>query len=392
MTASTSRTRQAGAQRPSWRSHVRRAAPLIALAVAAIAVAVIVTPTPRSGLPLDPASPDGAGTRALVEILGELGRETDVVAPDEMGDAPVVLLLRDQLTDDQRATLEQRVDDGTRLVVTDPESPIVPEVAGALSPLQPPLRRACDYDAVARTERIRPDGGALFEVPEDADGCFDSDDAAWLVVERRGRGEVVALGGPNFLINSQIDRADNAMLAVDLLAPGDGGRTEIVRPVLRSADDGASQTLGDLIPTGLRAALWQVLIGFVVLVAWKARRLGPPLEDRAPVRLASSDLTAAVGALLGRHDARAAALDQVAGATRRRLARRLDLPDAVDLDLLIERIATRTSLDPDTLSRTLQPAAPASDAALLGAVTALTDVERSVETQLASRLEESDVR
>lgn len=392
MTAATSRTRHTGDQRPSWRSRVRRAAPLIALAVAAIVVAVIVTPTPRSGLPLDPESPDGAGTRALVEILGELGRESDVVAPDEIGDAPVVLLLRDQLTDDQRATLERRVDDGTRLVVTDPESPLVPEVAGALSPLEPPLRPACDYDAVARTEQVVSNGGAVFEVPEGAHGCFDSQDAAWLVAQRRGRGEVVALGSPSFLINSRIDRADNAVLAVHLLAPGDAGRTEIVRPVLRTADDGASQTLGDLIPTGLRAALWQVLIGFAVLVAWKARRLGPPLEDGAPVRLASSDLTAAVGALLGRHDARAAALDQVAGATRRRLARRLDLPDAVDLDLLIERIAARTSLDPDTLSRRLRPAAPASDAALLEAVTALTDVERAVETQLASTLEESDVR
>lgn len=377
---------------PTWRERLRRAAPLIGLAVAAVVVAVIVTPTPRSGLPLDPASTDPTGTRALVEVLGALDREVDVVAPDGMGDASVVLLLVDQLTDTERTTLEQRVEDGARLVVTDPDSPLAPEAVGALSPLEPPLRRACDYDAVAHIERIRPDGGAVFEVPEGADGCFDSEDAAWLVVEPRGRGEVIAIGGPEFLINSQIGRGDNAVLAVHLLAPGADSRTEVVPPVLRAAEDGEPQALGDLVPTRLRAALWQVLIGFGVLVAWRARRLGPPLEDRAPVRLASSDLTAAVGALLGRHDARAAALGHVADDTRRRLARRLDLPDAVDLDVLTEHIAARTSFDPDALARTLHPAAPGNDAALLRAVTALTDLAQSVQTQLTSTLEESDVR
>lgn len=392
MTASPATWHPPGDQPTSWRTRLRRATPLIALAVAAVVVAVIITPTQRSGLPLDPTSADAAGTRALVEILDELDRDVDVVEPDGMGDAPVILLLVDQLTEAQRAALEQRVEAGARVVVTDPDSPLAPDVAGALSPLEPPLRRACDYDAVARIERVRPDGGAIFEVPDGAGGCFDSDDAAWLVVQPRGRGEVVATGSPNFLINSQIGRADNAVLAVHLLAPDATGRTEVVEPVLRSDDDARTPTLGDLVPPAVRAALWQVLIGFLVLAAWRARRLGQPLEDHAPVKLASSDLTAAVGALLGRHEARAAALEHVSGATRRRLARRLDLPDTVDLDVLVEHIAARTSSDRESLARTLQPAAPGSDAALLQAVNALTDVERSVEGQLSSTLEESDVR
>jgi hypothetical protein len=370
---------------------MRRAAPLVALAVAAVVVAVIVTPAPRSGLPLDPASTDPGGTRALVEILTALGGEVDVVAPDGIGDAPVVLLLADQLDDTQRGALEQRVEDGARLVVTDPESPLAPPVTGWLLPIDPPLRRACGYDAVSRVGRIRPGTSAVFEVPEGADGCFDGDDAAWLVVQARGRGEVVTTGSAGFLTNNQINRADHAVLAVHLLAPGAGGRIEVVEPVLLGPEEDGTRSLGDLVPTGLRVALWQVLIGFAVLVAWRARRLGPPLEDHAPVRLASSDLTAAVGALLGRHDARARALEQVAAGTRRRLARRLDLHETVATDVLVEHIAARTSLDPDALSRTLHPPAPGSDAALLDAVTALTDVERSVETEFAPTLEEPDV-
>jgi hypothetical protein len=111
-----------------------------------------------------------------------------------------------------------------------------------------------------------------------------------------------------------------------------------------------------------------------------------------PVRLASSDLTAAVGVLLARNDARAATLQRIIEDTRRRLARRLDLPDTVDAGVLIEQVAARTSLDVATLERMLDPPAPASDTELLAATTELADLEHTVHTQLTSTLEETNVR
>jgi hypothetical protein len=253
------------------------------------------------------------------------------------------------------------------------------------------LERACRVDALRDTGHVRPFGDAVYEVPPGADGCFDTADGSWLIVQPKGRGEIVATGGATFLTNGGIAGADNAVLAVHLLTPGDTTRVEIVRPVLMTAGAGSPNLL-DLVGEHVWAALWQVLIGFLVLAAWRARRLGRPLIDQAPVRLASSDLTAAVGALLARHDTRAATLQRVAGATRRRLARRLDLPDPVDADTLAEHVAARTSQDPTALRRVLDPPAPADDAALVRATTALSDLEQTLATRLQSTLEETDVR
>jgi hypothetical protein len=380
-----------------WRARLRRAAPLIALLAVAIVVAVIVTPRADSGLPLDPSSTRPDGTRALVDVLRGVGREVSVVTPDEMSDdAPVVLLLRDQLDPPQRAALERRIEQGARVVVADETSPLVPEVVGLLSPLERRLERGCPAEAVRDAGAVRPGGGALYEVPDAAQGCFRSsgsgedEDAAWLVVQPRGRGHVVALGSPAILANWGLEQADNAVLAVHLLTPDDSDRTEIVRPVLRAAEGGGD--LFALIPDRVRAALWQVLIGFLVVIAWRARRLGAPLIERAPVKLASSDLTAAVGVLLGRNDARAATQARIVDDTRQRLARRIGLPAAADVDMLIQQLAARTSLDATELARVLQPPPPPTDDALLRATAALADVEQTVHAQLTSTLEETDVR
>lgn len=373
-----------------WRARLRRAAPLIALALAATAVAIVIAEPRESGLPLDPAATDATGTRALVEVLRGLDRRVDVVDPDDVagGDAPVVLLLWDQLDDAERAALERRVEAGARLVVTDPESPLAPQVAGGLPPLERRVARSCDVAALRDARWVRPAGGALYEAPDGAQRCFAIGDAPWLVVETRGRGHVIATGSAGFLTNSWLDRADNAVLAVHLLTPTGTDRTEIVRPAIRATDGAVA--LGDLVPDRVRAGLWQVLIGFLVLIAWRARRLGAPLIDRAPVRLASSDLTAAVGALLAHHDTRAAALERIAADTRRRLARRLDLPEAVEVDLLVDHLAARTSLDPVTLHRVLRPAPPDRDADLLQATTALAELEQNVRTRMAPTPEEPD--
>jgi hypothetical protein len=382
-----------------WRPRLRRAVPLLALLAAAIVVAVIIAPPADQGLPLDPGSTRPDGTRALVDVLRTVGRDVTIVTPDEMGDAPVVLLLRDQLTAEQRAQLERRVEQGARVVVADDDSSLVPRVVGGLSPLEPLVRRNCRVEAVRDAGEIRPGGGAHYEVTGDADGCYGSeagsgdvnDDGAWMVITPRGRGHMVAVGTPAFLTNGLLAQADNAVLAVQLLTPRGTDRIEIVRPVLRQPGDEGAAGLSSLVPDRVRAALWQLLFAFGVVVLWRARRLGHPLIDRAPVRLASSDLTTAVGALLARYDARAAALQRVVGATRRRLARRLDLPGNVDIDLLSERLAARTSHDATELARRLDPPPPATDSDLLRASTDLADLEQAVHNELTATLEETDV-
>jgi hypothetical protein len=381
----------AGGDRGWWGGRLRRAAPLIALAVAAIVVAIIITPRPDTGLPLDPASTRYDGTRALVEVLRRVGRDVDIVAPDELTDAPVVLLLHDQLSPEQREELERRVEAGARLVVADPASPLAPRTTFAgLSPLERRLERRCEIAAVRDVHTVQPEGGALYVVPEGADGCFTTEDGAWLVIQPRGRGHVVATGSPIFLTNWRLAQADNAVLAVHLLTPAESDRTAIVRPVVRTADIGPDSLL-DLVSDNVRAALWQLLIGFLVLVAWRARRLGAPLVEEQPVRLAGSELTTAVGALLARHGTRAATLERIADDTRHRLARRLDLPGTVDADELTARLSERTGLDAAELQRRLGPPAPTTDTDLVQATSDLADLEETVSAALSAMLEESHV-
>jgi hypothetical protein len=372
-----------------WRGQARRVAPLLALLAAALVVAVIIAPERDSGLPLEPASPRRDGTRALVDVLEGVGRQVSVVAPQDRSDAPVILLLRDQLSDDERHTLERRVDEGARLVVTDDTSTFAPDLANLGFALEPRLERACNLPALRDVVAIRPGDAVRYEVPAGGQGCFgDAEGGFWMVVEPRGRGHVVVLGGPGFLTNAALRYADNAVLAVQLLTPEGTDHVEIVRPVLGTGDRG----LLDLIPDRVRAAFWQVLIGFVVVAAWRARRLGAPLSEHAPVRLANSDLTAAVGVLLARNDARAASLQRVAEDTRRRLARRLGLTDTVDVGLLVDRVTARTSLDAGEVARVLEPPPPPDDETLLRATTALADLEQAVHTALTPMLEETDVR
>jgi hypothetical protein len=137
--------------------------------------------------------------------------------------------------------------------------------------------------------------------------------------------------------------------------------------------------------------LLQLLVAFGVYILWRARRLGRPVVDEAPVRLASSDLVTAVGALFARNATRVAAVQRVADDTRARLARRLDLPrDAAAVDVA-DAVAARTGRDPTAVAAALRPPDPADDADLLAATAALDALEQAVATALSPAPEPLDV-
>jgi hypothetical protein len=359
-----------------WLDRLRRWWPLLALAVAAVAVAAVVAPRPDTGLPLDPASTGPDGTAALSDVLTGLDRSVQVVEPDASLDAPVVLVLRDQFTEDERDRLEDHVEAGARLVLADPSSPLAPDTAGTLS-LPAVLRRSCDLGALDGARQVRPSGGALLEVPDDATGCYTDGDAAWLVAQPRGDGAVVTLGDAGPLTNAQLLRADHAVLAARLLTPRDADRVTVVAPVVRAAGEGDAAGLVDLIGDGVRAFGLQLLVAFLVVVAWRARRLGRPLTEPAPVRLSASDLTAAYGDLLARHDARAEALRSIRDDTRRRLARGLGLPTSAEPHAVARRVAERTGASTGQVAAVLEPPDPGTDGTLLARADDLADLEHT---------------
>ena len=371
---------------------LRSAWPLLVVAVTIVVAAALTAVRPDETLPLSPDSREPDGTAALVEVLAAVDRPARVVTPDAVGGDDVVLVLQDQFDDDLRRRVRSRVRAGARVVVADPGSSLVPEHRGGIGLLDRTLARNCDVAALRDVDDIRPArGDALYDVEDDSVGCFTTDGGAWLVVMPDGRGHVVALGGPDVLTNAGLRSADNAVLATQLLTPRGTDGPTIVRPMPATQTGGDAPALWDLVPSGVRVMALQLLVAFGVFVMWRARRLGRPLVDDPPVRLASSDLTAAVGALHARNATRVDAVRRIADDTRARLANRLGLPRTADVADVADAVAARTRRDPSTVAAVLAPPDPVDDTELLEITGALAELEQAVRTSLSPVPESIDV-
>lgn len=286
-----------------------------------------------TGPPLDPASTAPDGTRAVVELVGRLGGTIDVVdgVPDDSVD--VALLLEDRFDRTQAAELESWVRDGGRLVVADPGSLLTPSAGGGVFDV---LAGACDVAGLESVEEIDVGVARRYLVTDDATGCFRD----FLVARPSGAGEIVSLGGPDPFTNELLDEADNPVLAAGLLT-GEDQRIAFLRPALAG---GGERGLVDLVGTPVRAALAQLLVAFLVVVLWRSRRLGAPVEEPQPVRIDGSELTRAVGRLLesNRRPDRAAAI--LRDHARRDLSGLLGIPLDATVDMVVAAIVARTSL------------------------------------------------
>lgn len=345
-------------------ARVRAGLPLLLLALAVVVAAVVAGPG-GDGPPLDPRSTAPDGTKALVDVLGELGADVDVVGgPGD--DHDVALLLTDALGEERRAALEAWVEAGGRLVVGDGLSPLSPPPAGSPAVagfVGTPIARECDVAGLGLVDEVVPgstsvvygepeQGGAPAEGAQPAarQRCFPRGEGHWLVVTERGDGVVVALGGPEVLTNAQLRTADHGLLAASLLAPAPGARVAFVRPP-RPGEGDAS--LGDLVDPRVRSALWQLLVAFVLLAAWRGRRLGRPLEEPRPVHIPGSELVVAVGNLLQQTRATQQAARLLRAEAHRFTRSRLGLPASTPPERVAEVAAERTGVEVQEARRAL---------------------------------------
>lgn len=332
----------------------RRAAPYVVVAVLMIVLAV-VTVGPADGLALDPASTAPDGTAALVAVLEALGSDVALAdAPQDLTAGGTVLVLRDPADPSWTAAVDEVLAGGGRVVVTDPASPLGPDAAERF--VAPAAEPQCGLAALTTVGRVTGLGFTGYEVPDGAVGCFPiDDDLAWLVVQTRGGGTLVAAAGAGFLTNAALDDADNALLAVQLLRGGPGTQVTVVGPgvaVLAAAGD---EGLVDLLPDRVRAALLQLVFALVVVVVWRWRRLGAPVDEPLPVELASSELVVAAGELLDQAAAHGEAVDLLAAALHRDLARRVGLPPAAPPERVAGTAAGLVGVDSGTLLGLLEP-------------------------------------
>jgi hypothetical protein len=175
-----------------------------------------------------------------------------------------------------------------------------------------------------------------------AASCFGDGQTAYVVSTTRAQGTVISIGGANPLTNDLLDQADNSVLAVALLAPGDHTTIAVLDP--NPAGRGSTGLI-DLIPTRVQQGLLQLLVAFVVYALWRARRLGRPIVERQPVAIAGSRLVDAVGRLYRRTGSTRRAAADLRADLRRLLVQRYGLPANAPPDAVAEVITLRTGLD-----------------------------------------------
>lgn len=383
----------------------RRGAAIVVGILAALVGGMWLIGSPAGDAPLDPESHRPGGTSGLVAVLGELGADVEVDAPIPSAGASassspdVALVLRDRLDDDQRSAIERWVEAGGTLVVTDPGSLLAPDVQ-TFDPMVvddevgDPATDANDIDEdLVITTTLGPGmcnidalddvgiddvgifgGPVLYEVETDDESCYGDRDRAYVVSRTVGDGTVVALGGSGILVNRTLDDRDNAALITALLVPRSGARVAVLDPTAPTAGDG-DETLWGLIPTGVYRGLAQLGVAFLVYVVWRLRRLGRPVPEQQPVKVAGSELVAAVGGLLERARSPQHAADMLRADLRRDLSVRLGLASSLRPETLAAVVSERTTLDAARVQAALGPGPVSTDADLM-AVAQLIEIVR----------------
>lgn len=363
---------------PSVRSP--RGALIVGAVVLALLVAALVGGRPgRDGPPLDPRSDGPLGTSALVAVLRELGAQVDLSAglPDPADE--VALLLSDRLDADQRQRLVEWVRTGGTLVVTDPGSPLAPPPAssGLEESLEVIVPGDCSIDALADLGEIDTGAGIQLAASEADDICFgDRRDGAFVVVSSVGAGAVVAVGGAAFVTNELVGEADNALLAVTLLAPTAHTNVRVVEAPLPAG--GGDRSLSDLVPAGVKRALAQLAVAFLLYSAWRSIRLGKPVADIQPVEVAGSALVRAIGRMLARTRAPGVAAEWLRAGLRRRLRTRLAVPPEVPASTLAEIASARTGVSLDVALVAVGEQAVTTDPELVAVARAVASIHEEL--------------
>jgi len=371
---------------PGARSGVRRALPWAAVVLGLALVVAVAGRGPREGNPLDPASTGPLGTKALVEVLRELGGRVSVSADRPGTGTETALLLSDDLTPRRRQDLLDWVRRGGTLVVADPSSGVTevdPVGSTRIGLLDAEIERRCAVAALGDVGRVAAPGGVVFKIPGGQEGpgsggtraCFPRNHGAWLLVQPLGEGTVVRLGGASVLVNQELGEADNAILLASLLVPHGGTTVQVLRPPLPGGGDAG---LGDLIAPRVRLALWQLVIAFVLLALWRARRLGRPVAEGQPVQLPGAELVVAVGNLLQRAKGRGQAAGLLTDDLRRSLAERLGLPPSAPADLVADAAAARTGIPRERVLRALTQTTPRDETELVALSQAIDTIRREV--------------
>lgn len=359
---------------------------LVALLVLAGAVVLAVVAAGGRGGRLDPRSPTPEGSRAVAQVLGDLGvrverRTTTATVARAAGPGSTVLVTEpDLLAESQVAAVRAT---GAHLVVLGGGDPgrFAPGVRAA-EPSQPEVRQPGCRLGAARRAGAAAAGGFGYAVDAEAvtgrvQQCYAREGVPSLVRVRADGRTITFLGNPAALTNRAFGDDGNAALALGLL--GQTAHLVWYQPSLADVPADAAQTsFYDLVPDGVRWGLVQLLVAAVLLALWRARRLGPVVAEPLPVVVRAAEATEGRARLYRRASARGTAAEALRSAVRTRLAGALGLPPGAPPAALVDAVAARSRHSPGEVGALLYGAEPADDHALVRLADELDALDREV--------------
>ncbi|WP_281900349.1 DUF4350 domain-containing protein [Micromonospora humidisoli] len=134
----------------------------------------------------------------------------------------------------------------------------------------------------------------------------------------------------------------------------------------------------DAFPPWFWALLLQLALVALLIVLWRARRLGPPVTEPLPVEVRSAETVLGRARLYQRARARGPAAATLRTAALGRLRGRLDLPATLGPTEVAARVAGPAGGTPEQIHELLFGAAPQTDAELLELARSLDRLTRTV--------------
>jgi Domain of unknown function (DUF4350) len=360
--------------RPIWRHGRFWLVFAVVVGLGALIVAALSQP---SGRPLDPTSASKNGAKALAVLLAQRGtsvhRSTSLadVAGTPAGTTVLVSFPDDYST----SQLRQLAASGHRVVLAGPGSNSAAAVMPGTSvttadPVAVTADPGCGLPAATAAGPVRfPAGTAHYAAPPAAASCYDGR------ILSSDRLVIIPVG---ILRNDTLADPGVAALALNLLSD-DGAVTDILwfLPGTEAHGPGPS-SVWQLFPDGARrAAGWALVVG-LLLVLWRARRLGPVVSEQLPAVVRAAEVVEGHGRLYRRAGARDRAAAALRAATLRRLIAHFGL-DRHSSPAVVAAVTAGTTQRPAAeLVSVLAGPVPGDDEQLLRLAAALDDVEARV--------------
>ncbi|GAB3063967.1 DUF4350 domain-containing protein [Micromonospora schwarzwaldensis] len=392
-------------------SRRRRHRILIPLGLAALLIGTTVVlhavdqPDPDERGFLSPVATDDDGGSRLAEALRAQGvplrRETDTAgALRAARTAPSTLFVpAPDLVHPDTLTGLTALPPGSRLVLVEPSRRVLADLGTSVEPAgRRWATRALPPDADGAEcrlpEAVRAGTAAVdhqrYAGPERADRCYGG-----ALLRIPAGAEVVLVGASDPFRNDRIDEWGNRDLATGLLAAGgrplvwldlpapapaptgpsasptedrDGSptpRRTAERPDRADPPPRGDNPLWGAFPAWFWAILAQLALAGLLVVLWRARRLGPPVTEPLPVTVRSAETVYGRARLYRRAGARDTVAGTLRDAARDRVLPRLNLPPDTPDDEVAARVAAATGDDPDRVAGLLHGPAPRDDRELL---------------------------